>query len=830
MTRFFIDIFCFFRKHPILLFLLMIITFGVFAYYGSKLVYEENIAKLLPSTDKSKAEGLVFTELKVRDNIIIQLRSKSGEAVLNDLAEAGDRLVDSLMRYDINEGDVGDVLYMIDDEVKQQALNFALENIPSLLYPAIYPKIDSLTVREQICRQMKANYEKISSPEGLVFSRILRYDPINFRSVLMSDNDFDFAQMLGGSYTLFGNHFFSSDTAVAYIFVTPSFVSFDSRAGTRLVKKIQRSARQVESDYPDMEVLLHGPTVQSMFNSRQIKQDLVLTIGISLLLSCLLIMVSFRNKTTLPMLLLPVVYGAFFAIASMFVIQGMMSLMALGIGAIVLGVALSYCLHVITHFKYLTDPVRVLQDQVRPVILGSLTTIGAFMGLMFTESSLLRDFGLFASLAMIGTTIACLVFLPHVFSYVLNRRSEKAFAFLEKINSYHLDRQYWLLVVIVGVFVAGLFLQSKVKFDTNLRNIGYFDPIVTRSMDLFAEKTAKGYATSYYAATSENLDSAFIANVRVGVVCDSLQSAGKIAHFTKSSTLLLPKVEQEKRIAEWKNYWNDARVEELKRYVIDAGTANSFRPAMFDPFFELVTKDYEPVSIYEAGVLPEGMMANLVEHSQGMYLVYTAVHLTVENQKEVHDILASQPNVIVIDPYYYTTNMVELMHKDFTTILGISSLLVLLVLFASLRSIPLALIAFLPMSMSWYIVLGVMAMLGLQFNLINIVISTFIFGIGVDYSIFVMEGLLSDVKAYDPKLLMYHKTAIFLSAVVLIISISSLMFATHPALSSIGIATLIGMTSTIFTSYSLQPFLFKLLMKTRYGNVLRKKYGKKKLH
>jgi predicted RND superfamily exporter protein len=548
--------------------------------------------------------------------------------------------------------------------------------------------------------------------------------------------------------------------------------------------------------------------------------------GISLLLSCLLIMITFRNKTTLPMLLLPVVYGAFFALACMFLLQGMMSLMALGIGAIVLGVALSYCLHVITHFKYLTDPVRVLQDQTKPVILGSLTTIGAFMGLMFTESSLLRDFGLFASLAMVGTTVACLVFLPHIFPYVRNRRSEKAFAVLEKINSYPLERQYWLLVLIAGVFVAGLFLQNKVKFDTNLRNIGYFDTIVTRSMDLFAEKTSGGYTVSYYAATSADLDSAFVANIRVSDVCDSLQSAGMIADFTKSSTLLLPKAEQEKRINVWKNYWNGERLETLRKNLIDAGTANKFRPAVFDTFFEMIAKDYEPTSLYESAVLPEGIMGNLVEHSQGLYIVYTAVHLDVENQRKVHDILASQPNVIVIDPFYYTTNMVELMQNDFLTILGISSVFVLIVLFVSFRSIMLTIIAFLPMGMSWYTVLGVMAMMGLPFNLINIVISSFIFGIGVDYSIFVMEGLLSDVKKYDPKLLMYHKTAIFLSAVVLIVSISSLMFAKHPALASIGMATLIGMTSTILTSYSLQPFLFKQLMKTRFGQVLRKKYAK----
>ena len=40
------------------------------------------------------------------------------------------------------------------------------------------------------------------------------------------------------------------------------------------------------------------------------------------------------------------------------------------------------------------------------------------------------------------------------------------------------------------------------------------------------------------------------------------------------------------------------------------------------------------------------------------------------------------------------------------------------------------------MFLSWYVLQGLMALLGLEFNLINIVISTFIFGIGVDYSIF----------------------------------------------------------------------------------------------
>jgi predicted RND superfamily exporter protein len=157
--------------------------------------------------------------------------------------------------------------------------------------------------------------------------------------------------------------------------------------------------------------------------------------------------------------------------------------------------------------------------------------------------------------------------------------------------------------------------------------------------------------------------------------------------------------------------------------------------------------------------------------------------------------------------------MVQLMNEDFNMILMISSIFVFLVLLVSYRNLFHAGIAFVPMGLSWIIVLGMMGISGMQFNLINIVISSFIFGIGVDYSIYVMDGLLADKRRDYTDLLGYHKTAIFFSAFVLTVSISSLIFATHPALRSIGLITLVGLTSTAIISYSALPFLFRLLGK-----------------
>jgi len=517
------------------------------------------------------------------------------------------------------------------------------------------------------------------------------------------------------------------------------------------------------------------------------------------------------------MLMSPVVYGVFFALACIYWLKGGMSLMAMGIGAIVMGVALSYCLHVLTHHKYVSDPVKVLKDQSTPVVLGCLTTIGAFLGLLFTESDLLKDFGWFASFAMVGTTFFALVFLPHFFRPEGNRRSDRAFKVLDKINSYPLDEKRGVRIALEVICVVCLFTTGWVAFDSDLRNIGYNEPKVVESRQLYEKKNSTGFATQYYAATSEDLDEALVYNKAIIATLDSLQKEGVLHQYAKVSELFIPLEEQEERIALWKDYWTEERIAEVQLTINRMAKKNGLDPIMFGPFNMMIESDYEAESLYEAEVLPESLVSNFIELTdEGKYVVFTSVQLPEENKKIVNDAIAVLPHAVCIDPFYYTNDMVSMLNDDFNTILGISSIFVFIVLLVSFRSLPIAFIAFLPMGLSWYVVQGIMGIFGLQFNLINIIIATFIFGIGVDYSIFVMTGLIAKVKGEDGNLLTYHKTAIFFSAFVLMIVTGSLLFATHPAIHSIGVSTLIGMSATILITYTLQPALFRYLMKYRF--------------
>ena len=260
--------------------------------------------------------------------------------------------------------------------------------------------------------------------------------------------------------------------------------------------------------------------------------------------------------------------------------------------------------------------------------------------------------------------------------------------------------------------------------------------------------------------------------------------------------------------------------------------------AAFDTFFETATRDYEPDSLYAAGLIPEGYLSTLTEQSyDGNYLCFTSVRCQNDSVRSsesdyirICDAIASHPNLLVLDTYYYTTDTLLQMNDDFNVLQWLSMLFVFVVLLLSFRfNLWHTLLGFMPILLSWLIVLGAMVLFDVRFNLISIIISTFIFGIGVDYSIFVMNGLTSEarkvqsskLKVQSSKLkaqsiLNYHKTAILLSAVTLITTVSSMLIASHPAIRSVGFSTLVGLLSAVVLAYVLQPAVFKKLKSSKF--------------
>jgi len=270
------------------------------------------------------------------------------------------------------------------------------------------------------------------------------------------------------------------------------------------------------------------------------------------------------------------------------------------------------------------------------------------------------------------------------------------------------------------------------------------------------------------------------------------------------------------RIDAWKAYWTQERLETVRQLIAQTAPQAGLNAAAFDTFFEAAEADYEPDSLYGAGLIPAGYQSTMMEESYGGdYLCFTSVRCANDSVRssesdyiKICDAIAQDPHLLVLDTYYYTTDTLNKMSEDFNVLQWISMLFVFIVLLVSFHfNLKHTLLGFMPILLSWLIVLGAMVLFDIRFNLISIIISTFIFGIGVDYSIFVMNGLIDP----DQKKLAYHKTAIFFSAVTLVVTVSSMVLAVHPAIKSVGFSTLVGLLSAVILAYVLQPFLFKYI-------------------
>ncbi|MDY6327634.1 MAG: MMPL family transporter [Bacteroidales bacterium] len=793
----FVKLYRFFKERKYLLYLLLVLSSALFVFYGLKVSFVEDMTALLPKNKKAES-GIVFGNIKVKDKIFIQLTGAAPEVLI----ACADELMDSVLA---DTSDIANTLYRIEGDDMLAALDFALEHLPAFVDTSLYTKFDEAVAN--VGETMRRNREIIMEDETGVMTQMVATDPLNLRSLLLPD------MSEGMGFTLVDGHLFSQDSTVAMIFISPSFQSFNSSAGKELIDRILADMDKLAQSYPDVEFLMHGAPVRAAGNSTVMKRDIALTIGISLLIILFILCISFKNVRVVGQTILPVAYGTFFALACMYWIKGGMSLMALGIGTVILGVAVSYCLHVIIHQNFVSNIEQMLLEESRPVILGCITTIGAFLGLLFTKSELLHDFGLFATFTLLGSTFFALFFLPHFLRESENNRDEKIFRHISQLNNYPYDRNKFLIAFLLAVIVVGIAFTHRVQFDNNLKHIGYESDELHKSENLYTQKHDAGHLQRYYAVVSPDLDVALDANDRLSRKLDSLKGTGDVMKFVPTVSLLFRSENvQEERISAWKAYWTEEKVSEAVRAVKEAAVREQLPPDVFDPFEAMVSADYQPGNLYESGAIPDGLLCNFIEKSDGKYLIFNSVQMNEDKKASVDDYVANLPHAVVVDPFYYTGNIITMIRDDFSTTLLISSIFVFVVLLLSFRNVIIAIIAFMPMFLSWYVVQGWMAIFGLPFNLINIVISTFIFGIGVDYSIFVMQGLMSEHGDDGGNLLEYHKVAVFFSALILVVVVLSMLFATHPALKSIGVCTLIGMVSTVMITYTLQPLLFRLYM------------------
>lgn len=813
MKKAFVTIYNYFQKHRWQLFLLFFICLSGSAFFAFQIRFEEDIAKILPKDKKVEKLNQIFTQSKFMDRLVVMLSLKDSTKTNPDsLIAFGDEFTEQI--HQRLSPFISHINYKADDEITLDLFHIISEHLPVYLTENDYAVIDSLIAPETIRHTLQRNISTLSSPAGLAFKNMISNDPAGISFIALRK-----LQQLqyDENFELYDNAILTKDHKYLLFFITPRFPANNTGRNIEFLKGLDSLiVHQTKQEFSSVSVDYFGATAVSAGNAVQLQKDTLFTQTATIIFLVIFIGVYFKRVSAPLLILIPVIFGALFALMSVYFIKGSISVIAIGTGSVILGIAVNYSLHVFNHFRHTGDMGKVVEDLAFPLTLGGFTTIGGFFCLNFATSDMLKDLGLFAGFSLIGASLCSLIFLPHFISIKKseNNRDSYSPSWIDKIAARRLDRNPIVMTGIILLTIFLLYTSGWVGFETDMNNMNYMSDHLKRSESKLNQINKAALQSVYLVAEGKTLDEALRVNEDLTQKVENFKTEGVIAKYSGVSSLLISEELQKQRIERWNNYWTDKKKQQLIAVMKQHGAALGYRSSAFNSIEKLLNKLYVPADQAETAVIRKTLLNDFITETSDRFTVVTLVNVPSENKKQLYQAFDNQPNATVLDKQYLTGKFVELINVDFTKIAFITSLLVFFTLLLTYGRIELALMAFLPMAISWIWILGFMGLAGIKFNIINIIVSTLIFGLGDDYSIFIMDGLLQEYKT-GKKNLSSFKSSILLSAITTITGLGVLIFAKHPALKSIALISIIGILCVVFVAQVIIPFLFDFLIRKR---------------
>ena len=804
MDRFFYNIYQIIVAKKLLSFGIMLVLFLALLFVSSKIEFEEDITKLIPSNDKTSEMQKVLETTNFADKIILNISRKS-DGTADDISQYASQIIDSINKSSSEY--IKQIQGKIQDEDFLETLDFVYKNLPLFLDDSDYKTIVNKIQKDSIDIITNSNYKTLVSTSGFIAKETILKDPLGLSFIALKK----MRQLSFGDDFILNNGFLmSKDKNHVLLFITPSLGSSETSDNAKFVQNLYHINNQLNKSFKNKaQGEYFGGILIAVANAKQIKQDIQLTLGVAMSV-LLIILIVFYKKLSVPIILLvPTIFGGLLAVALLYIIRVNISAISLGIGSVLLGVTLDYSLHILTHMRSNNNIKALYKEITKPILMSSLTTALAFLCLLFLNSQALQDLGIFAAISVLGTSTFALIFIPQVYKGSVNKSKKQTF--IDRLASFQFHKQKGLIIVLVIAFVVSLFTYNKVTFNEDISKLNY-EPQHLKDAQMHLDVLTNMASKSVYLAAYGNSENdALQVNDAIYKKLEELKNNNQIIDFSSIGTLIHSEINQKQSIEKWNTFWNDETIANTKSNLIESGAKLGFLPTTFNAFYSLVNSDFETLSIADYNALKTISTDDYITTKDNFTTVTTLVKLKDENADELVNIFNDVKQILVIDRQQMNETFLGNLKTDFNRLVLYSFVVVILLLLVFYRSFSLMLVTSIPIMLTWLLTIGIMGLFHIEFNIFNIIISTFIFGLGIDYSIFITNGLLHEYKTGE-KALQTYKTSIILSVVTTVLGVGVLIFAKHPALYTISLVSLIGILSAVIISFTLQPLVFKLFI------------------
>ena len=794
-------------RYKLVFFLCLISFIGVLGYGISRLRITESIFSTLPKGETFEE----FNKLTESKNIINQIvfsldvnpEISTDEAII--LAEIfADSLKSATKGYILN-------INAIRPDIQQDVYEYTHFHFPWFIDSSYYAIISQKIRPDSIRNSIRNSHNQLLAPGGTFLKQFILDDPLGITSRYFHELN---AANNSGGLSVENGVMFSRDRKQVIVTAATSYDSGNSAMNVALFHRTENFKIRWNKQFTKNHFSYFGTFEIAARNAIQVKQDSTKTM-IFAFAAIILILILYYRKILIPFyIILPGLFGGIFALGIIGFIRPEISGISLATGAVLFGILLDYSFHFFTHIRHTQSITLAIKEVSLPLLTGSFTTILAFSALHFANSIVLQDFGLFASLSLSGAAIFTLTALPVIlkslsFDYK-NIPEESKFFNLPEIPSKLRFATLAFVTIITFIF---LYYAQFTEFDSSFESLSMQNGDLKEREEKLTGINPDTDKRIYIFSTNKLKEKAEETNYEVYKKLTQFKSERKIKEFVSAGAFLIPEKMKQERNLRWNNFWNSERKAEAFSILDQATTKEGFNSIAFEPFKNWISGQDE-ITLDEKVLFKQLGFSNLVQSDSSKTTLITTLIANKTQLAFVKSELRKISDVEIFDRGELASNLLNLVKDDFNYILIISASIVFLTLLIVYGRIEITMLSFFPMVISWIWILGIAAMLGIKFNFVNVVITTFIFGLGDDFSIFVTDGLLNKYKTGKDTLKSYQ-SAIILSASTTIVGTGVLIFAEHPAIHSIALISVLGIACILFISFIVQPVIFDLFVQNR---------------
>ncbi len=806
---------------------------------GSRLRLELNLLTLLPPHNPQTRAFLEVSEkIGLQSVLIAVVRPVEGIGP-QTLETFSEHLANALRSSPLVKG----VRYRRDETDLVRLYPLLLRHLPHLLTPEALGVLPGKLTAEAVQERVAANRKLLLSPLGLAAQPFILADPLGLGELLQDRNNLPSQAMLAAGTS---GHFKTADGSYL-IFVEasepPENIPF-SRQLMAEVLQIEATARQlaVDSIHPALATVAiehTGGYPIAVNDEAQTKRDIQVTIATSLIGVLAVFGLCLRRLSTLAQVGAALLISMVWTLGLAGLLFGHLNLLTCIFSCVLAGLGIDFAIHITNRFynnRVHSAPGERLANTFRhttgPVIVGAVTTAAAFFAVGASDFRGFRELGILTGAGL----LLCLAVMLFLLPVLLLRSTAKQADRPMGMAGFGLQGFLTLAVrrpgrVLAAAGIAAALLSSAapaVRFDDNLRN---FRPPDDRALQLQEEVTAWLGGSTASALLVVQGDSEAGALDRAGHIWQALQPLqvqGSVAAIAALQSFL-PAPEQQRRALALIHTGFRPEWERIQKDFNDALAANGLqRLSVYDEYFDTLKTAFQDTEVLLPTHLEETELRPLLHLFQytadGLFksVIYIRPASDLWSREEaglfrrtIEERLAETG----IPAEHYTLTSGHLLSAELKHIilsnLGRALVLAVIAIVAVLllyyRSALLLIGALLPVGAALAMLAGMMALLKIDFNLLNVIVLPMVVGIGIDDGVHLTNTFRGSGGRFDPAEMAATARGCVLTSLTTMVGFGSIAVSHYPGLRSMGLVALLGVGLCLLSAILLLMPLLALI-------------------